>query len=408
MSTLFAGLSAAFLALATLISGVAPASASSNLTALQTAVMDALRGSTASQVAVSAEVTGIGDVTHDPGLALRPASNEKLLVAETALQQLGPSYRYTTNVYGSSNIVGHVVRGDLILKASGDPLLSKADLTGISHELRRAGLLYVTGRVIVDDSRYTRRATAPGWQAGFVPDDLGPVDAFAVDEDAWRQDASYISDPAPANAGLWRQALTNSGIHSGGHTAIASVSTSSLPVLATYQSPPLQAIVKDMLVPSDNFLAEMLLDELGAVRSGHGDRTPGIAVIVAEAHQLGARLGAVYDGSGLSYDDAESPNSLVGWLQLSMHTSTGPLLRTSLPVSCESGTLQHRLCGPYLTGRIEAKTGTLTSVSTLSGYTTTRSGRPVTFSIMMSGINDWQTALDHMDGAVAVLARWNS
>ncbi len=60
---------------------------------------------------------------RNPSLALAPASAEKLPVAFAALQTLGPSFRFHTEVRGAGQLVGTEWRGDLYLVGHGDPTL---------------------------------------------------------------------------------------------------------------------------------------------------------------------------------------------------------------------------------------------------------------------------------------------
>ena len=76
----------------------------------------------------------------------------------------------------------------------------------------------------------------------------------------------------------------------------------------------------------------------------------------------------------------------------------------ALPVGCVDGTLKKRLCGTAAAGRVQAKTGTLSGVRTLAGYTTTARGRVVTFAIQLSGAADGAKALRAIDRAVVLLA----
>src|SRR6478672_4838970 len=61
-------------------------------------------------------------------VSLSPASNEKLAVTYAALVELGPSYRWPTEVLGEGRRVGSTWQGRLILKGFGDPTLTTPDL----------------------------------------------------------------------------------------------------------------------------------------------------------------------------------------------------------------------------------------------------------------------------------------
>ena len=60
----------------------------------------------------------------------------------------------------------------------------------------------------------------------------------------------------------------------------------------------------------------------------------------------------------------------------------------ALPIGGVDGTLDYRMHNKATKGKIHAKTGTLTSVSALAGYTTTANGHLLAFSIMNNGTLD--------------------
>ncbi len=51
-----------------------------------------------------------------------PGSTTKLLTVGTALELLGPDFRFHTKVYRTGAIDGSTLNGDLVLVASGDPI----------------------------------------------------------------------------------------------------------------------------------------------------------------------------------------------------------------------------------------------------------------------------------------------
>src|ERR1041385_9231454 len=55
---------------------------------------------------------------------MSPASNNKLLVAGTAMTLLGPGHRVTTSVYGTGPLDNGVLNGDLVVYGRGDPTFS--------------------------------------------------------------------------------------------------------------------------------------------------------------------------------------------------------------------------------------------------------------------------------------------
>jgi D-alanyl-D-alanine carboxypeptidase/D-alanyl-D-alanine-endopeptidase (penicillin-binding protein 4) len=392
--------------LATASPAAAHARSTSAVSGLTAQVNKALRGSSATHVDYTFSISNVGTVSHGSTRASAPASNQKLFTTITLLQLLGPEFRYPTTVSGTAKSVNGTLHGDLVLHAYGDPTLTRDDLTTLAKRLHANGLRHVTGRLIVDDTRYSHVTRVSGWKQKFVPDESGTMDAFSIDENEWRGGKSFEADPTPDNALLWRRALKKAHITVRGTTTIGKAPLE-LHHLVTHKSPDLAAIVDDTLTNSINFYAEMMLREAGAQLSGHGSPSTGVAAEQAVARELRVPLGTVHDGSGLSYSDRESPGTIRAWL---LKLKTLPFYDTvyfALPLSCDTGTLEGRLCGPNVKGRIRAKTGTLDHNSALSGYFQARSGHLVTFSILASGFKDknFNKVYAHVDAAIGVIAR---
>ncbi|WP_456432573.1 D-alanyl-D-alanine carboxypeptidase/D-alanyl-D-alanine endopeptidase [Nitratifractor sp.] len=91
-------------------------------------------------------------MVHLPDEPRRPASVIKLLTTYAALLELGPDFRWPTRFFVTGRLRGGVLRGDLIVKAYGDPTLSRRDLDRIAERIRRMGIREITGDLIVDES----------------------------------------------------------------------------------------------------------------------------------------------------------------------------------------------------------------------------------------------------------------
>ena len=188
-----------------------------------------------------------------------------------------------------------------------------------------------------------------------------------------------------------------------GRSRVGATTAADFP-LALVHSPALGSIVRYMGLESDNFTAEMLLKQLGAYQTGVGTSARGAAVVTAALRLLGVPLGGVrvVDGSGLSWLNRLTANSLVSLLRLAWaDPAVGPAFVRTLPVAGMSGTLKTPgSCAAR--GRVFAKTGTTSGASTLAGYVTGR----YAFAILHNGRPVATTWARHaQDRFVLVLAR---
>ncbi len=104
---------------------------------------------------------------------LMPASNLKLVTTATALDALGPDYRYVTGLYFDGTAGDSTLRGDLILRGSGDPtfgslLFERDPLREWARQLRAMGVAHVEGRIIGDDNVMDDLPYADGWDINYI------------------------------------------------------------------------------------------------------------------------------------------------------------------------------------------------------------------------------------------------
>jgi D-alanyl-D-alanine carboxypeptidase/D-alanyl-D-alanine-endopeptidase (penicillin-binding protein 4) len=318
--------------------------------------------------------TGQTLYSRNESLSLLPASNEKLTVTYAALTALGPEFQIETDVLQDD-------AGNVYLKGYGDPTLSSTQLSVLARQVRAAGVTRITGGVLADESWFDSRRTALGWKPQFFIHESPPLSALIVDRGRVGRVTSY--DPALAAAQLFRQALVRAGIQIA-HGAAHGNAPANAAVLASVDSPTLLAIVHSMDLESDNFYAEMLLKELGAVQAGAGTTAAGSGVVTGLLVEAGVPLNGVrlVDGSGLSLLDRLTPQALVSLLGVMWRD---PQLRfellASLPVAGRSGTLDDRMRHTAAAGVVHAKTGTTSNASALSGFVDDR----FVFSILQNG-----------------------
>jgi serine-type D-Ala-D-Ala carboxypeptidase/endopeptidase (penicillin-binding protein 4) len=326
-------------------------------------------------------VSGQVVYAHNAALPLRPASNEKLAVTYAALTALGPAFRIETDVLGEGAPAGPRWNGDLVLKGYGDPTLSSDDLAALARQVRGEGITFVSGRVLGDESWFDTHRTAPGWKAGFFIDESPPLSALIVNRG--RVGRWESRNPALSAAQLLTKALARAGVRVGGGAAVG-VADDEAVGLASIESPTLAAMVHWMDKVSDNFTAEMLVKELGAVQAGKGTTAAGLGVVAAQLTDAGVPLAGVrlVDGSGLSLLDRMTASALVSLLRV-MWNDPGvrPELLASLPVAGRTGTLHDRMRGTAAAGVVRAKTGTTDNSTALSGF----AGDRYVFSVLVNG-----------------------
>jgi serine-type D-Ala-D-Ala carboxypeptidase/endopeptidase (penicillin-binding protein 4) len=319
--------------------------------------------------------------TQNGSRPLAPASNEKLPVTFAALTTLGPSYRYETDVLGEGQQDGTAWRGALVLRGGGDPTLSSGGLRRLAVRVRADGIRRIVGPIVGDESWYDTRRTVAGWRPGFYIAESPPLSALVVDRARFGRYVS--SNPALAAATLFRTALRRAGVAVTGTPRVGVAADDASP-LAFVESPPLASIIRFMDHESDNFTAEMLLKELGAMQLGHGTSSAGASVVTQELADAGVPIAGVriVDGSGLSLLDRLTANALTALLRAAwLNPEVRPVLRAALPVAGVNGTLEDRMRRGPAHGTVLAKTGTTSEASALSGFVRDR----YAFSVLQNG-----------------------
>lgn len=324
--------------------------------------------------------TGQTVYSEHAGLPLAPASNEKLAVAFAALVTLGPAFRFETDVVGRGEQDGAIWRGSLVLIGHGDPTLSSADLATLARQVRAAGIRRVTRGVFGDESFFDARRTGAGWKSWFYVNECAPLSALTVDRGRYYGRTSR--DPALAAALQFRDALRRAGVAVGG-AGLGKQRADDVP-LAAVESEPLSRVVAWMGRVSDNFTAEILLKQLGTTDGSVGTSARGAAVVRVALAEAGVPLAGLrlVDGSGLSSLDRLTARSLAALLRAAWADPVvRPFLLASLPVAGINGTLSDRMRRPPARGNVQAKTGTTSLASALSGYVKRR----YVFSVLQNG-----------------------
>lgn len=150
-------------------------------------------------------------------------------------------------------------------------------------------------------------------------------------------------------------------------------------------------VLQPMMKESDNRLAESLFWQLSTLR---GDKFGELKSVIPNIENVLQRAGIpqgsgyrIADGSGLSLYNYITPRMLnallvYAWLKNNIKSHLIP----SLPVGGVDGTLKNRFHGTSAYNNIFAKTGTVTGVSSLSGYANGGNGHVLSFCIINQGL----------------------
>lgn len=323
-----------------------------------------------------------------------PASNEKLWTTVAALERFGEDGVLRTTALATRSLsLDGTLPGNLYLRGEGDPTLSTARLEVLAQDLADAGLARVRGRVIGDETAFDARRGPV--TKGIGSDVGGPLGALILD-----RGASGAADPAAFAAEVLARQLRDAGVK----VSVDARSGRTPPgaqALGVARSPSVRTLVQAMNVPSDNYLAEMLLKAVAVTDGARATTRRGAAYASRVAEDVYGVTPEIVDGSGLSRRDRATPRDLVSLLGQLFEVDA---FFRSLAVMGISGTLDDRLDSSTARGRCRGKTGTLRDVSTLSGYCETVGGDTVVFSIMMNR-TDVTGARSVQDRMVDLIAR---
>ena len=369
-----------------------------------------------------------------------PASSAKLATAVAALELLGPDHRFRTEMRVTGPIEQGTLKGDLILRGGGDPLLDIPDLLPLIDQLKRRGLARIDGRFLIDDRllpRLTEIEPSQPMEAAYNPGLSALSVAFNRVNLRWKRQGGLSVETIPqleeasfetaardrlppsgvqlkrADIGnvVWQLAdkggrlskrslpVKDAGLHAGKVFAdLARLYGIDLPapnrltgtvesrLIAHRESKPLQDLVRDMLWYSNNLMAELIgLTAAAAVNPDVESLDQSADILLTALEEklpdvswANARLD---NHSGLSSQARLAPVHLAAILRRGWDNG---MLSSLLPASGWSGTLARRFNEPDQALRVWAKTGSINYVATLGGYMLSSSHSPAAFVIMIS------------------------
>lgn len=370
----------------------------------------------------------------DADRTLIPASITKALTSASAMTLLPKNYRYETKVYLSGNIESGVVKGNVVVLASGDPTLesehfpkNKGFVADIVKAIKEKGITEIEGRIVLERVNEDRQYLE------------GPIERWEIDDTPWAygagvfdfnwEDNYYSLYPVKGETRphvpdvevtLWKKPLRQGnnllrGIYSNHIVVIgkdytannksrvntsmpypfdvfaceleAKLKSSGIKVvgkklspenrrsLLTHKSPELDEILRSLMLRSDNTFAEGVLRQFG---NRYGDRDASVRAELElwAGRGLETRFVTVLDGSGLSRGNQISPRfmgDMLAWMARSDNASRYVSL---FPVAGRSGTMKNFMSKTELAGRLAMKTGSMSAVQSYAGYLLDEKGQP--------------------------------
>jgi serine-type D-Ala-D-Ala carboxypeptidase/endopeptidase (penicillin-binding protein 4) len=320
--------------------------------------------------------------------AVTPASALKLVVADAALNLLGPSYRFHTVLAATHAPERGELDSDLWLVGSGDPSLRSDDLRGGVKVLARSGLHRIDGGVAVDAGEMSGPEINPHWDPSDADQDFqAPVSAVSLDGDTVETQPDVwvpVHDvPVVVGDDLERM-LAHAGVRTADRPSVANAPLDTI-VLWDHRSPPLRALIEHMLYVSDNHYAEQLMRALAVDAGEAGNDANGIAVERDFLSSRGIPTDGMQlvDGSGLAESDRVAAITLARILSDAALRDNGQELYHLLPGGGRDGTLTE-YDFTTASGRVRAKTGTLNDANSLAGYVTTQHHGRIAFAFLIN------------------------
>ncbi|MBH8577643.1 D-alanyl-D-alanine carboxypeptidase [Nostocaceae cyanobacterium CENA369] len=301
---------------------------------------------------------------HQGTTPLPAASLTKIATSLVAFKTWGPDHQFQTLVSATGPVVNGVLQGDLVITGGGDPMFVWEEAIALGNTLNKMGIKQVKGNLVITGS------FAMNFQR--YPFLAGQMLKQALNYKTWTRPETYIYSIMPKGTPKPQVVIA-------GNVKVEAQPNPQQTLLVRHYSLPLQKLIKEMNVFSNNEMAEMLAESVG-----------GAAVVQSTAANL-ARVPnseiQLINGSGLGPENRISPRAVCAMLMAMQQEAAAHQLNLAdlFPTSGfdRRGTLHTR----HIPVATAIKTGTLRDVSALAGVMPTRDRGLVWFAILNRGSN---------------------
>lgn len=368
---------------------------------------------------------------------MTPASVQKLITMLPSIDTLGKDYEFKTQLYQDKN-------KNLYLKLGADPYLTRKELKNMIRELNRCKIT-APANFYIDDTIVDKKEWGEGWQWDDDLNELIPkFGAYNLDSNLLTINFAPSTNGAPAKITpevFYPTSIINTVI-TGGRNNIKLERTNyispdvinasgtitynedfkipinyprryfilrleeilrgqkigyygdfqskKVPADATLISEvkhPFDSVLKETLTRSNNMMAETTFKVAGGkYKDETGTVDDSIEMLDEYYKSLGLDIEniRIVDGSGVSKNNVLTADFVTDVL-LKIAKSDEYEYLTSHMAQPGEGTLTNRML--YFKGKLHAKTGTLSNISTLAGYLTAKSGKTYAFCIFTNDAN---------------------
>lgn len=328
---------------------------------------------------------------HNERQLMRPASTMKLLTAITAIDKLGGSYQFKTDLCYTGEVTGGTLSGNIYCVGGFDPRFNIDDMRAFVESIRKMGVDTICGNIYADKSMKDEAQYGEGW----CWDDDNPILSPLL---VGRKDV-FID--------RFMQELREAGIVVDAFTGQRRRPDDAFCICRRFHT--IDQVLMRMLKESDNLYAESMFYQIGAA-SGSQPATAHSARSVMnrliEKVGLNPKRYNIADGSGLSLYNYVTAELEVRLLRYAFKNNNIYLhLHPSLPQAGTDGTLRKRMTSPFTQGNVYAKTGTLSGISSLAGYCTAANGHRLAFAIINQGLLHGRNGRSFQDRVCTILCQ---